>query len=292
MRGQAASCPKLAVCLVLVALATACRREVSPEEVALEYVRALYAQDRASAYRLLSAQDQAWRTEAVFVAEGDAPTGNALALTRHLASFIEVASAETKLTGDRAKVTLTLRLPNANAPEVVLLVRDWDEAALKSLSQNDVQTIRKALDGLHETGKLPMLEGDETFVLIKEAAGWRVVVNWVEGTRVRFRTRVPDALPLRAIPEQQEVMIKPGDPVKMTIRLANRSGRDLSMRVGHVIEPKAAAASLVFVQCPLLLPVNLRPQETKEFSIRFMVAEDPAKPTRDFQVTYVFRGAK
>ena len=90
--------------LGLLVVVAACGREVPPETVAVEYARALYARDLPRAYRLLSAQDRERKTEAAFVAEGDAPTGNALGLARHLASFIEIVSAEKKITGDRAEV--------------------------------------------------------------------------------------------------------------------------------------------------------------------------------------------
>jgi hypothetical protein len=48
--------------------------------VALVYARALYARDLGQAYRLISAQDQRWKTEAVYVKEGEGATGHALEL--------------------------------------------------------------------------------------------------------------------------------------------------------------------------------------------------------------------
>ncbi len=275
--------------LGLLFLAAACSRETSPERVALEYGRARYARDLLKAYRLISARDRQWKTEGAFVAAGEAPTGNALELARHLASFIELVSAEKKVTGDRAGVKLRLRLPDANAPEIVGLVREWDEAALNALSESEREGIRKELDQLHQAGKLPMLEGDESFELVREEVGWRVVVHWAESIRVRFRTRIPEGLPLRAVPPEQELLVKPGEPAQITVQLTNGSAKNLSMRVSHEIEPKAAAPSLVFLQCPLLLPVRLGAREAKEFSTTFMVAEGSPTQTRAFEVTFAFR---
>lgn len=276
-------------CLMLLFLLVACGREVAPEEVALEYARALYAQDRTSAYRLLSAQDRAWQTEAAFMAKGDAPTGNALGLTRHLASFIEVASAETRLAGDRAKVRLALRLPSANAPEVTGLVQDWDEAALNALSEKEAEKIRTGLDDLHRSGRLPMLEGEEVFELVRESSGWRMVLHTAGAIRVRFTARILEGLPLQADPREQELRVRSGEPVQMSLRLKNGSGRDVSVRVTHVIEPKDAAPFLVLLQCPLLLPVKIPPRESQEISSSFMIAGNAPARMRDFRVTFAFR---
>jgi len=279
-------------CLVLLFLLVTCGREVPPEEVALEYARALYSRDLSRAYRLLSAQDREWKTEAVFVAEGDAPTGNALALARHLASFIEVASAEGKITGSRAEVKLTLRLPNANAPEVAGLVQDWDEVALNGLPEKEAERIRKDLDELHRSGRLPTLEGEEAFELVKESSGWRLAFHTAGAIRVRFTARIPEGLPLQVDPREQELRVRSGEPVQMSLRRKNGSGRDVSVRVTHVIEPKDAAPFLVFLHCPLLLPLTLPPRESKEVSSSFMIAGNAPAQIREFRVTFAFRRAE
>jgi hypothetical protein len=289
MRKEAIPGRRMTACLVLLVLAIACSREDGPEKVALEYARALYSRDHSRAYRLLSTQDQAWKTEAEFVAEGDAPTGNALALARHLASFIEVASAETKITGDRAKVRLKLRLPNANAPEVAGLVQDWDEAALNALSEREAKRIRDGLDDLYRSGRLPSLEGEEAFELTRESSGWRLLLHTAGAIRVRFTTRIPEALPLHVDPQEQELRVRSGESVQMSLRLKNDSGRDVSVRVTHAIEPKDAAPYLVFLQCPLLLPLKIPPRESQEISSSFMIAGNAPAQMRDFQVTFAFR---
>ncbi len=276
----------------LLVIVAACGREVPPETVAVEYARALYAHDLSRAYRLLSAQDRERKPEAVFVAEGDAPTGNALELARQLASFIEIVSTEKKITGDRAGVKLKLKLPDANAAEVAGFVRDWDVAALNAISAKELETIQKGLDEIHRSGRLPTLEGEEKFELVREGVGWRVVVNWAAGVRVHFRTRIPAVLPVRAVPEEQRVLVKPGEQFQMSLRLTNTSGQELSLRVAHDIEPKAAAPSVVFVQCPLLLPVQLPPGESREYSSTLMIAGDVPDRRDEVQVTFTFRSAR
>lgn len=292
MRGRAASHLKYAACLALVVLATACGREVPPEEVALEYARAMYARDLPRAYRLLSGQDREKKTEAAFVSEGDAPTGKTLELARHLASFIEIVSAEKKITGDRAEVKLKLNLPNANAPEIAGIVRDWEMAVLNALSETDAERIRTGLDQLHRSGRLPMLEGNETFELVREPSGWRLVLLRAGTIRVRFRTRSPEELPMRVAPAAQDLVVRPGEPFQMRVSLTNQSGQRLSMRVSHEIEPKVAASSVVFVQCPLLLPVQLPPGDTREYSSTMMIAAVAPDWMEGVQVTFTFRSAR
>ena len=292
MRCRAASSSKLVAYLALAVLATGCGRQETPQQVALDYSRALYAQDRGRAYRLLSAQDREEKTEATFVAEGDPPTGNALELARDLASFIEVRSAEAKITGDRAQVRLALRLPNANAPEVAHLARDWDQSALNVLSKDEEERIRKALDEFHRSGGLPTLEGEETFELVKEAPGWRLVRHMAEAVRVHFTARIPSGLPLQVDPREQELVVRPGEPVQISLRLKNDAGRDVSLRVSHLIAPEDQAPSLVFLQCPLLLPLRLSPRESREISSSFMIVGNASARAQEFRLTFAFRTAE
>jgi hypothetical protein len=196
-------------------------------------------------------------------------------------------SAEKKVSGDRAEVRLRLRLPDANAPDVARLVRDWDEAILNALPESEAERIRNGLNQLRQAGGIPMLRGRDLRAR-ERGGGWRVALHSGAGVRVRFRTRIPEGLPLRAVPQEQEFLVQPGEPIQMSIRLMNGSGQDLSMRVAHEIEPKAAAPALVFVRCPLLLPVRLGPREAKEFSTTFMIAQGSLPQARAFEVTFAF----
>ena len=78
----------------------------------------------------------------------------------------------------------------------------------------------------------------------------------------------------------------------MALRLRDGSGRDLSPRVTHVIEPMDAAPFLVFLQCPLLLPLKLPPRESKEISSSIMIAGNVPAQMREFRVTFAFRRAE
>lgn len=283
---------KVPACLGFLLLLAACGREVPPEAVALEYARALYARDLPRAYRLISAEDRQRKGEAAFMAEGGYVTGFALEASRQLASFIQVATVKTRLTQDRASVTFKLRLPDANAPEVSGLLRDWDEAALNAMSEQETERIRKGLTELHRSGRLPTLEGEETFDLVKEASEWRLVLHMAGAVPIRFTARIPEGLSLQVDPREQELRVRPGEPFQMSLRLRSGSERDVSVRVSHVIEPEDAAPFLVFLQCPLLLPLTLPPGKSKEILSSFMIAGNTPANMREFRLTFAFRRAE
>jgi len=126
--GRGAWIPAIVAALALVA----CAR--NPDAVALRYGRAIYASDLDTAYRLLSAQDRRVRDEVTFRRQQDEHRGFTGELLGQLASFITATPVESKIADGRAAVTLNFRLPNANAPEIRTLARDWDEGILNALA--------------------------------------------------------------------------------------------------------------------------------------------------------------
>jgi cytochrome c oxidase assembly protein Cox11 len=85
-----------------------------------------------------------------------------------------------------------------------------------------------------------------------------------------------------------EVVLAPGDQLRVTVRAHNRGGQEVTTRVGHRIEPEAESRHLALLQCPLFLPVTLRPGETREFSSEYLLLADVPKEVRALGVTYVF----
>ncbi len=273
-------------------LLSACTREVGPEAIALQYARSLYAADLAQAYRLLSAEDQRAKDEQTFIRERGGVSRFALEVTRRLASFIEATQEEKTIRGERATIRLRLRLPDANAAEIVPLVLEWDERRLNALSQTERETIIQDLDRLHREHRIPMIEGDETFELVREASGWRVFLNWMAAVRVRFRTTVSDAIPIRVTVSPEQTTVKSGEQFQVTVRVKNLSSQDVVTRVGHRIEPKVFADSLALLQCPLFIPVTLHAGQTQEFVSEYLLLKDAPPDAKQFQVTYEFRQAK
>lgn len=269
-------------------LLAGCVKDAGPEDVALEYTRALYAGDLAGAYRLISTEDRRVKDERTFLRDGGAAEGVALEMARKLASFIVATPVKKTSSGERLKVRLGLKLPNANAPEIAGLVHDWDERRLNALSDTERRQITQQLTQLHRAGQIPMLEGEETFELVREGSGWRVFLNWAGGVRVRFGATTDTALPLRVTVAPEEVRVTPGERVSVTVRAQNPTTRDVVVRVGHRVEPKLHADSLALVHCPLFLPVTLKPGETEEFRSEYVLLKDVPDSAKQFQVTYEF----
>lgn len=265
-----------------------CVREPGPEEIALQYGRALYASDLVEAYRFISVEDRRVKDESGFRRERGEASGFALEVGRQLASFIEATPVEKTVKGERATVRLKLRLPNANAPEIVGLVGEWDERRLNALPPAERTRMLGRLEELRGAGRLPMIEGEETFELVREGSGWRVSLNFASGVRVRFQARAPESLALRLTVSPEEARVVPGDRVRVTVRATNLSGKAARARVGHRVEPRTQADSLALLQCPLFVPLTLPAGESQEFISEFLVLKGVPQEAKEFRVTYEF----
>ena len=273
---------------VAAALAVGYARRPGPEHVALEYGRALYGMEATAMYALVSADDRRVRSQEAFRQQQPQMRGFAGEVMRQLARFVTAAPVKTSVRDRRATVTLNFRLPNANAPEIATLMHDWDERALDVLPEPERRLITQRLGELHRTGKLPIVEGEETLELIREPAGWRVVMNWAAGVRVHFAAAVGGGAPLRVTMSPEDALVTPGDRVRVTLRAQNVSDREFTTRVGHRIEPVAQASSLALLQCPLFLPLRLAPGQAQEFVSEYLLLKDVATDVRQFAVTYEF----
>ena len=265
-----------------------CAPSPAPADVAVEYGRAIYRYDAATIYRLASAVDRSAKDEETVRAQVGGPTGFALEIIRHLALFIEAKPVDTRLSGNRATVSLKLSLPDANAPEIRTLARDWDETTLDALSNSERADVRRKLDELHERRKLPVVEGQETFELVKEDGGWRLVLDWGGAipVRVSASTAKTPALDVTTMPA--EIRAKPGESFRVTVRAKNVSDREITTQVGHRITPDADANFLALLRCPLFLPATFKPGETKEFVSEYLLLKDTPDRVKAFRVTYEF----
>src|SRR5439155_3220765 len=216
------------------------------------------------------------------------PTGFALDIIRHLALFMEAKPVATRLSGNRATVSLKLMLPDANAPEIRTLTRNWDETALDALSDSERADIRRKLDELHERRTLPVVEEQETFELVKETGGSHLVLDWGGAIPVRFSASTAKTPALDVTTTPAEIRAKPGESFRVTVRAKNVSGDEITTRVGHRIAPEADANFLALLQCPLLLPATIKPGETKEFVSESLLLKDTPSRVTAFRVTYEF----
>ena len=150
----------------------------------------------------------------------------------------------------------------------------------------------RALDELHRARRLPMLEGEERFELVRDVEGWRIFLNWAGGVRVRFRATAGETIPFDVHVTPAETILSPGERVRVTVRARNRSVREVTARVRHAVAPAAQADSLALLQCPLMLPVTLKPGEADEFASQYLLLPDAPADVRQYEVTYVFGLAK
>ena len=273
---------------VVLLFPVGCARSPAPEDIAVEYGRAIYRYDAAAIYRLASTADRRAKDEETVRAQVGAPTGFALDIIRHLALFVEAKPVDTRLTGSRATVSLKLTLPDANAPEIRTLAHDWDETALDALSDAERADIRRKLDELHERRKLPVVEGKETFELVKEDGGWRLVLDWGGAIPVRLSASAAKTPALDVTTTPAEIRAKPGESFRVTVRAKNVSGQEITTRVGHRVTPEADANFLALLQCPLFLPATFKPGETKEFVSEYLLLKDTPGRVTAFRVTYEF----
>ena len=278
--------------LGLAAPSGGCAKSVAPERVALEYARAVFASDASAIYRLVSDDDRRARDETTFRGQQAEPRGFARELVHQLASYITATPVSSTIDGRRGTVKLKLTLPDANAPAISGLARDWDDEALERLSFADRRRIVDQLAELHRAGTLPTIDGEETFELVKQEAGWRVFANWAGGVHLHFAATVDRSVPLEVSVAPSDVTVNPGDRVRVTVHARNRTSHDVTTRVGHRIEPAAQSQHLALVQCPLFVPITLRGGETREFTSVYLVLADVPRTVKGFAVTYEIRAVE
>lgn len=262
------------------------RTNAEPTQVLDRYLKAVYARDFKEAYRWISLEDRRLKDEKRYVRERGGFSGFTLEVAKRLAGFIEVALVEKALTGDRATLKLQLRLPDANKLSSALL--EWDEERLSALSPKEKLTLIQRLEQWHKKNKIPVIEGEENFALVREANGWRIFLNWAAGVRVAFHAEVRDSLPLEIKWDQQETLIRPGDLFNVHFRIKNRSDKEILTRIPHHVEPKAMREYLELVECGLFSPMKLLPGEQQEYSSTYLIRPDIPDGTRQFSVTYEF----
>lgn len=276
-----------AIVLTALFVASSARRQ-SPEDIALEYGRGVYANDADALWPLISTADHRAKDAATFRRQQRDLRGFTRQAVRQLAGYMTATPVDVVRTGDRAKVTLRFRLPDANAAAIRDLMLDWDEARLDALPGADRGQITARLEQLHKKGALPTIEGNETIELVREDGTWRVFLNWAGGVRVRFAAAAPPGGTLDVSVTPAEVVLVPGEQLRVTVRASNHAGREVTTRVGHRIEPEADSRHLALLLCPLFIPVTLRPGETREFSSEYLLLADVPKEIRTLGVTYVF----
>lgn len=274
--------------VVIVLILAGCAQKPTPEETAIAYGRALYANDADALWRLISETDRRHKDEATFRRQQHQLKGFTQEAVEQLARHIDAAPLSVSVAEDRATVVLKFRLPDANAPAIRSLMHDWDEDRLNELSAGERRHIRERLDALAREHRLPIVDGDETIELIREAGRWHVFLNWAGGVRVTFAAAVDSGLPLDVEISPASIVLARGERVRVSVRARNTGDRELTTRVRHRIDPETEANHLALLQCPLLVPVRLAAGEAEEYESEYLLLGDVPDGVKAFTVTYRF----
>jgi hypothetical protein len=258
-----------------------------PVPVLSKYLRFLYARDLGQAYRFISTVDQRVKNRDDYVRERGAFTGFALDAARKLAELIEVRLASLQMDGARSRVKVALKLPDANAVAPLLL--DWDEQRLNALPAPEQKKLLVNIDRLAHDKKLPMIEGEEEFTLVKENSQWKVFLNLAAGVKIKFDTIVPSDGTLTAEPITRETIVRSGESFTIGFKVKNQASNEIRTRIVHQVGPTKLKQYLDLVECALLLPVRLRPGEEQVYNSTYLVRADLPDTTKALDVTYEFK---
>jgi hypothetical protein len=282
---SAAAVAILALPIVLWIATT--RNQSEPVEVLRNYLTVLYARDFRQAYKFISTADRRLKTRNDYVRERGPFDGFAQEVARKLSGFIEIRSVSQQLDGTKNRVRLALKLPDANALSDLLL--DWEEDRLNSLTRPEQKKILSRLDVLARADRLPTIDGEEEFVLVREGSQWKVFLDWAAGVQVKFDTSLPASSALAAIPTVKETIVRSGDLFIIGFRVKNNGTGEIVTRIAHHVEPKELAEYLDLVECALLLPVRLQPGEEQTYNSTYVVRDDLPDDAKTLDVTYEFK---
>lgn len=276
----------LALVGLLLSVAGGCARAEAPEEVAAAYGAAVYARDFAAAYNLISEADQEFRAKEEYLRENAPFAGLELEMARKLASFIQFSEVRTDIQGHRATVTTYLRLPDGNSPVAEEL---FSRAAEGNLAQGERRDLLAQLQRHYESGRIPVIEAEETFTLVKEGGQWRILLNWAERTvAVSFSGQVKEGLLWSFDPLQEIVWAPPGQTLRAVYRAKNLSDRQITAKAIHTITPAEATDFLEVIQCFCFFQLTLDPGEEQDLPFVFRVRWDVPGEVKAFHSHYDF----
>lgn len=263
------------------------KHQNDPVRVLSKYLKALYARDFYRAYNFISAADRQLKSRTVYVRERGPFGGFAQEVARNLSDLIEVKALTENLEGPKNRLTVALKLPDANGVSNILL--EWDERRLNALSPPEQKKILAQLDRLAREGHLPMIEGEEEFVLVREGSGWKVFLDWAAGVHIAFDTTLPTGSRLFARPTVSETVARPGDLFTIGFKVKNTGADEVVTRIAHRVEPGELAQYLELLECALLLPVRLQSGEEQIYESTYVVRGDLPEGTKSLDVTYEFK---
>jgi hypothetical protein len=284
-------CPLWLLLIVLLsppaAIAANAAELQDPAKALQAYLRATYARDFAEAYRLISSADKQVRDANRYIQQRGAFSGFILELAKQLSEAVEIEPLQQRYEGDRVKIRVHYRVPDTRKIAPMLL--NWDPYRLNSLSAADRELLLAALTSKRRDRALELVEGEESFELVKESNQWRVFLNWASGIKIPLRLDLSKIAGLEVSLSSREVILQPGDIFEIRLKIRNNSSQAVTARIGHLVEPTENADYLDFVQCGFLLPVTIPPDKEQEYSGTYLVRGSIPEGVRQLSLTYDFR---
>ncbi|MGI0028442.1 MAG: cytochrome c oxidase assembly protein, partial [Nitrososphaera sp.] len=216
-------------------------------------------------------------------------SGAPLELARALASLIRFEGLKAVIEADRATVTSTVVLPNANDPAIQDLFLGFDEERLAALSPAERTARLDQLPQMARNGRLPVIVGEhEQWELIREDGSWRVFLNWAGALIVRFEGITKAGLPWEFTPVQLVVRAKPGETLQVFYRVKNLADRRITGKARHIMDPPEETGYLEIVTAFCFLQQTLNPAEGQELLVVFRVNPEIPESIREIRVRYEF----
>lgn len=257
-----------------------------PDHVALDYARAVYARDYATAWEFIATEDKEMKSRESYLAENVSYTGLKQELAYTLAGWMQFTETEIETNNDRAAVTTHYRAPNGNQRQVYELLQAAERE--NELSDAERQALFNRLEAMYAAGELEVLEGEETFELVREWRGWRMAMGWDDAVVVRLTAEVSPDLPWDFTPLQAEIRTLPGEFKVTTYRATNRSDRTVTGKARHFVLPEAYEPYFDTVQCFCFIQQTLRPGESVDLTLSFRIDYDVPEEMREIENKYTF----
>jgi cytochrome c oxidase assembly protein Cox11 len=87
----------------------------------------------------------------------------------------------------------------------------------------------------------------------------------------------------------KQTVVRPGDVFTVEYRVKNQSGKMLTTRIVHRVQPAELRQQIDIVECALLLPVKMPAGQDAEFSTTYMVRSDLPDDAKKLDITYEFQ---
>jgi hypothetical protein len=250
----------------------------------INYVTALYARDFRAAYEQISSADRRLKDVHSYSRERGEFRDFIRETAQAVARSVEVNLLEQRIEQDRAAVRIKAKVPDALALQALLL--DWDSERLEKLAVGERDELLQIIDRQRREKRMAMIEGEETFNLVKEAGGWKIFLNWAAGVKLTFQSAIPASAPVEIKIAQNEVTSRLGQVFRVAMKIKNTGKQTLATRIGHLVEPQELRDYLDLVDCGFILPVRLQPGKEEEFVTIYWLRSTLPDQVRQLSVTY------